>query len=44
VLETVEQALTMATPTIWNSDQGSHFIMATEIQTLQWADERSLCR
>ena len=25
VLEAVQQALAVATPTIWNSDQGSHF-------------------
>ena len=25
VLDTIDRALTLATPTIWNSDQGSHF-------------------
>lgn len=34
VLETVEHALTLATPTIWNSDQGSHFTSPQYIQRL----------
>lgn len=37
VLDTVERALTQATPTIWNSDQGSHFTSAQYIDRLQQA-------
>lgn len=34
VLATVDQALAQATPTIWNSDQGSHFTSPQYIQRL----------
>lgn len=34
VLEAVEQALQVATPTIWNSDQGSHFTSPQYTQRL----------
>jgi putative transposase len=37
VLEAVEEALRRATPTIWNSDQGSHFTSPQYIQRLQAA-------
>jgi len=37
VLETVEHALTLATPTIWNSDQGSHFTSPQYTQRLDAA-------
>jgi len=37
VLETVERALAQATPTIWNSDQGSHFTSPQYIERLQQA-------
>ena len=37
VLETVERALAQATPTIWNSDQGSHFTSPQYIERLQHA-------
>jgi len=37
VLEAVDQALTLATPTIWNSDQGSHFTSLQYTQRLEAA-------
>jgi putative transposase len=37
VLSTVERALAQATPTIWNSDQGSHFTSPHYIDRLQQA-------
>jgi putative transposase len=37
VLDTVERALTQATPTIWNSDQGSHFTSPQYIDCLKQA-------
>lgn len=37
VLEAVEQALTQATPAIWNSDQGSHFTSEPYLSRLQEA-------
>lgn len=37
VLDAVEQALTLATPQIWNSDQGSHFTSPQYTQRLQAA-------
>ncbi len=37
VLEAVDRALTHATPTIWNSDQGSHFTSPQYIERLQQA-------
>jgi putative transposase len=37
VLDTVERALGQATPTIWNSDQGSHFTSSQYIERLQQA-------
>ena len=38
VLDTVERALAQATPTIWNSDQGSHFTSPQYIDRLKQAD------
>jgi len=38
VLETVDRALAQATPTIWNSDQGSHFTSPQYIDRLKQAD------
>lgn len=38
VLDAVERALAQATPTIWNSDQGSHFTSLQYIDRLQQAD------
>jgi putative transposase len=38
VLDTVERALAQATPTIWNSDQGSHFTSPQYIDRLKRAD------
>jgi len=38
VLDTVERALAQATPTIWNSDQGSHFTSPQYIERLKQAD------
>lgn len=40
VLEAVDRALVQATPTIWNSDQGSHFTSPQYINRLQQADVR----
>ena len=37
VLDSVERALAQATPTIWNSDQGSHFTSPQYIDRLQHA-------
>ena len=37
VLEAVERALAQATPTIWNSDQGSHFTSPQYLSRLQSA-------
>lgn len=37
VLEAVERALAQATPTIWNSDQGSHFTCPQYIDRLKQA-------
>jgi putative transposase len=37
VLDTVERALARATPTIWNSDQGSHFTSPQYIDRLKQA-------
>ena len=37
VLEAVDRALAQATPTIWNSDQGSHFTSPQYIERLQHA-------
>jgi putative transposase len=37
VLEAVERALAHATPTIWNSDQGSHFTSPQYVERLQQA-------
>jgi putative transposase len=37
VLDTVERALAQATPTIWNSDQGSHFTSPQYTDRLQHA-------
>lgn len=37
VLDTVDRALTRATPTIWNSDQGSHFTSPQYLDRLQQA-------
>jgi putative transposase len=37
VLDTVDRALAQATPTIWNSDQGSHFTSPQYIDRLQQA-------
>jgi putative transposase len=37
VLDTVERALAQATPTIWNSDQGSHFTSPQYIDRLKQA-------
>ena len=37
VLDAVERALAQATPTIWNSDQGSHFTSPQYIDRLQHA-------
>jgi putative transposase len=37
VLEAVDRALAQATPTIWNSDQGSHFTSPQYIDRLQQA-------
>ena len=37
VLDAVERALGQATPTIWNSDQGSHFTSPQYIERLQQA-------
>jgi putative transposase len=37
VLDTVDHALAQATPTIWNSDQGSHFTSPQYIERLQQA-------
>lgn len=37
VLSAVEQALSVATPTIWNSDQGSHFTSPAYLSRLQTA-------
>ena len=37
VLDTVERALAQATPTIWNSDQGSHFTSPQYIERLRQA-------
>jgi len=38
VLSTVERALTMARPQIWNSDQGSHFTSPQYLQRLKDAE------
>jgi putative transposase len=38
VLEAVDRALAQATPTIWNSDQGSHFTSPQYIDRLKQAD------
>ena len=38
VLDAVERALAQATPTIWNSDQGSHFTSPQYLDRLQRAD------
>ncbi len=40
VLDAVERALAQATPTIWNSDQGSHFTSPQYIDRLQQAQVR----
>lgn len=40
VLDTVDQALAQAKPTIWNSDQGSHFTSPQYIERLLAADVR----
>ncbi len=37
VLDAVDRALSQATPTIWNSDQGSHFTSPLYLQRLQAA-------
>jgi len=37
VLKAVERALTQASPTIWNSDQGSHFTSPQYIKQLSVA-------
>jgi putative transposase len=37
VLQAVERALAVATPTIWNSDQGSHFTSPQYLDRLQAA-------
>jgi putative transposase len=37
VLSAVDRALTVATPTIWNSDQGSHFTSPAYLSRLQTA-------
>ena len=37
VLDTVERALAQATPTIWNSDQGSHFTSPQYLERLRQA-------
>ena len=37
VLSAVDQALSVATPTIWNSDQGSHFTSPAYLSRLQTA-------
>jgi putative transposase len=38
VLETVDRALAQAAPSIWNSDQGSHFTSPQYIERLQQAE------
>jgi putative transposase len=40
VLEAVEQALAVATPQVWNSDQGSHFTSPLYIQRVEAAGAR----
>ena len=40
VLSTVDRALAVATPNIWNSDQGSHFTSPQYIERLQAAQVR----
>ena len=40
VVDAVERALTVATPQIWNSDQGSHFTSVQYIQRLEAAGVR----
>jgi putative transposase len=40
VLEAVEAALALATPLIWNSDQGSHFTSPQYTQRLEAAGVR----
>ena len=37
VLDAVDRALAQAVPTIWNSDQGSHFTSPQYIERLQQA-------
>jgi len=40
VLSAVQQALTHAVPTIWNSDQGSHFTSPQYCEVLKNANVR----